>query len=295
MNMNRFAVLLLLVGTILFWGCQNQPNNEQISMESTDDTVLRVAFLGDGEPKPLAEFPNIAAAVEHINTFADSIRIDFVAGVGDIAHKGTEIQYIEATKVLQHLELPFYPIMGNEEHSESEDRYMEYARQWNPKIDSVSYVLDYEKVTLIFASPDFSRDFNDTGASWILEQVQRVAPKPVMLIVHGAQVGVYPENAEKGVTNELFIQQVITQPNLVAVISGDLHMDMPRVDHSKEINGVHYLHIPGLERTKIPDETQHTPFIRIMSILADGSVEVDTYTVGNFTPHSEFFYSFKIW
>jgi hypothetical protein len=293
--MNRIITLLLLTGSILSLGCQSHPQNEQTATGSTDDTVLRVAFLGDGEPKPLAEFPGTAAAVAHINSLADSLWIDFVAGVGDIAHEGTEIQYIEATKVLQNLDLPFYPIMGNEEHNESVDRYMTYARQWNPEIDTTSYVLEFEKVAFIFASPDFSRDFYDIGASWILEQIQRVAPKPVMLIVHGAQVGVYPENPEKGVTNERFIQQVITQPNLRSVISGDLHMDMPRVEHSKELNGVHYLHIPGLERTKIPDETQHTPYVRVMTISTDGSVDVETYTVGNFTSHPELFYSFKIW
>ena len=47
---------------------------------------------------------------------AESMQIDFVVGVGDIAHKGTVIQYENATTVLESLKLPFYPIMGNEEH-----------------------------------------------------------------------------------------------------------------------------------------------------------------------------------
>jgi 3',5'-cyclic-AMP phosphodiesterase len=83
--------------------------------------------------------------------------------------------------------------------------------------------------------------------------------------------GVYPENPDKGISNQLFIEKVISQPNLAVVISGDLHMDMDRVNHSKKIEHVHYLHIPALERTKIPDETNHTPMFRVMTIAKDNN------------------------
>jgi 3',5'-cyclic-AMP phosphodiesterase len=142
------------------------------------------------------------------------------------------------------------------------------------------------------ASPDHGRDFDDSGASWILEQLQRLAPKPVVLIVHGAQQGAYPENPDKGISNQLFIEKVISQANLAVVISGDLHMDMERVNHSKKIGHVHYLHIPALERTKIPDETNHTPFFRIMTITKDGNVTVETYATGESTPREQLDYSF---
>lgn len=257
-----------------------------------DTTLLRVAFLGDAEPKPLAEFPNMEAAVEQINTLSQSQPVDFVIGVGDIAHKGTEIQYEAASEVLQNLPLPFYPIMGNEEHGSTVDRYLYYARKWNSKIVSPSYVINHDKLAFVFASPDHGRDFDDNGALWILEQIRRLAPKPVLLVVHSAQSGVYPENTEKGIGNQLFREEVVSQPNLAVVISGDLHMDMDRVNHSKEIDHVHYLHIPALERTKIPDETNHTPMFRVMTITKYGKVFIDTYEVGNSEPLKEHAYSF---
>jgi 3',5'-cyclic-AMP phosphodiesterase len=176
--------------------------------------MLRIAILGDAEPKPLAEFPNTDAAVDQINTLAQTLPIDFVIGVGDIAHKGTEIQYEAATPILQKLKAPFYPIMGNEEHTSTVERYLHYAQKWNNKIVSPSYVINHEKLAFVFASPDHGRDFDDSGANWILEQIQRLAPKPVVLVVHGAQQGVYPENAEKGISNQLFIEKVISQANL---------------------------------------------------------------------------------
>lgn len=269
------------------------PNNKQDS--SKTEIQLRIAFLGDAEPKPLAEFPHMDSAVKLINLLHLSQNITFVIGVGDIAHKGTEIQYKAATPILQDLTIPFYPIMGNEEHGSSVERYLNYAQKWNSSITETNYILNFDSIAFVFASPDFSRDFTDSGALWIVEQIETLAPKPVALIVHAAQKGVYTEAPDKGVSNTVFIEQVITQPNLAMVISGDLHMDMHRVTHSKKIDHVHYVHIPGLERTKIPDETNHTAMIRIMNIYTNGDVVIDTYTVNDTIPQTEHRYTFSLY
>ncbi len=314
--MIRFLKLSIIITTILLSGCKENSttetstfNSETISETTTsetlefpfsgthpegDNTLLRVAILGDGEPKPCALFPHMKAAVTDVNNLAGKVNIDFVIGVGDIAHKGTEIQYEAATEVLQKLKPPFYPIMGNEEHGDSVERYLEFAQLWNKDIVNKSYVINHEKLAFIFASPDYSRQFEDSGATWILEQMERLAPKPVILVVHSAQKGVYPENDDKGIENKIFTEQVISQSNLAAVISGDLHMDMDRVNHSKKIGNVHYLHIPALERTKIPDETNHTPMYRVMTITKDGNVNIDTYATGETVPREKHAYSFSL-
>jgi 3',5'-cyclic-AMP phosphodiesterase len=314
--MTNFLKLSTILLAILLAGCLGNSGNEasqnnadtkseNISAEALefsvagkhaedDSTLLRVVFIGDGEPKPCAEFPHTDAAVEQINTLMETQPIDFAIGVGDVAHKGTEIQYEAATEVFQKLKVPFYPIMGNEEHGSTIERYLHFAQQWNSDIKSPSYVINHDKLAFVFASPDHGRDLDDSGARWILEQVQRMAPKPVVLVVHGAQKGVYPENPDKGISNQLFIEQVIPQENLAIVISGDLHMDMERVNHSKKIGPVHYLHIPALERTKIPDETNHTPMFRVMTITKDGNVTVETYATGESKPREELYYSFSL-
>lgn len=287
-NMTTGTMLLLC---LLFVGCVTTQT------EHTSDVVLRFAVLGDAEPKPEPHFPNLAAAVKDVNKLAETHPIDFVAGVGDIAHKGTLVQYENATAVLQELALPFYPIMGNEEHGSSVERYLEFANRWGQakaRIKEPSYVLEFDSVALVFASPDFGRDLDDHGINWILTQLEKLQSKPVLLIVHGAQTGVYPENADKGITHERF-SEVVAQPNLAAIISGDLHMDMERVEHSKQIGAVHYLHIPALERTKIPDESRHTPMFRVFNLRADGEVTVDTYQVGLDEPLARHAYRFSLY
>lgn len=262
--------------------------------EQPAEVDLRFAVLGDGEPKPLAEFPNFIDAVRDINAMAQRERIDFVIGVGDIAHKGTELQYEAATPVLQALTLPFYPIMGNEEYNSTVERFLDYANRWNEgkaEFPSHRYVLDAGPVVMVFASPDYSRDFYDEGIDWMVGQIEAALPKPVFLVVHGAQAGAYPENPEKGIANPNFAA-ILVQPNLAAILSGDLHMDMDRTVHSKEIDGVHYLHMPALERTKIPDETNHTPMFRVVTVMSDRMVQVDTYQTGNPEPLERHEYSF---
>ncbi|MFC4260957.1 metallophosphoesterase family protein [Marinobacter lacisalsi] len=262
----------------------------------SDATPVRFAVLGDAEPKPKAAFPNVEAAVQDVNKLAKQQKVEFVLGVGDIAHKGTLLQYDNVTPVLQQLSLPFYPIMGNEEHGSTVDRFLQYATRWNNgkiEVTAPSYVLEQENVAIVMASPDFGRDFNDSGITWMLEQIEALSPKPVLLVVHGAQAGIYPERADKGIKHPGF-SDVVAQPNLTAVISGDLHMDMDRVVHSKQIDGVHYLHIPALERTKIPDESRHNPMFRVFNVHADGTVTVDTYQVGLPEPLQRHAYQFDL-
>lgn len=295
---NYFARFFFVAGLLAFSACQpgqqdqaSQPNQPG---QTDSPTVLRIAMLGDAEPKPLAEFPNMAAAITQINELHANDPFDFVIGVGDIAHKGTLIQYEAATAELTRLEAPFYPIMGNEERESTVERYLEYARQWNPEVTEARYVHEHEKVAFVFASPDEGRDFYDEGAAWVRDQLEALAPKPVVLIVHGAQAGAYPENPDKGITNELFAREVVGQSNLAVMVSGDLHMDMERVVHSKEMGNTHYLHVPGVERTKIPDETNHTPMFRVMEIAADGLTTMHTYAVGEAEPRTSLSYSFAM-
>ena len=288
---NRFSLFVALtLSALLFALCP-------VAAEPVvHDVTLRFAVLGDAEPKPEPQFPHLAAAVADINALAQRETIHFVAGIGDIAHKGTLVQYENATPVLQQLNLPFYPIMGNEEHGSSVERFMQFANKWNEgkiSLSSPSYVLEFDQLALVFASPDHGRDFNDSGIAWIVQQVKQFAPQPVMLLVHSAQRGVYPEVAEKGIAHPGF-SDVITQPNLAALISGDLHMDMERVTHSKQLGNVHYLHIPALERTKIPDETRHTPMYRMFTLYTDGLIQVDTYQTGILQPLARHAYQLRL-
>ncbi len=277
------AALILLIASVI----------EAPDAEAEAAPLVRFAVLGDAEPKPEPEFPGLEAAVSDVNALSARDRIDFVVGVGDIAHKGTIVQYENATRALERLRAPFYPIMGNEELNASLERYLDYAGRWNDEVDSPRYVRDLGPIVMVHASPDSGRDFADEGIDWMRRQVEAAAPKPVFLVVHAAEAGTFPENPDKGVHNARF-GDVMDLSNLAVVISGDLHMDMDRTGHSKQVDGVHHLHSPALERTKIPDETRHTPMYRVVTVMPDGSVAVDTYETGTSTPLERHDYDFTL-
>ena len=71
-------------------------------------------------------------------------------------------------------------------------------------------------------------------------------------------------------------------------------MDMDRVTHSKQLGHVHYLHIPGLERTKIPDESRHVPMFRVFTVTDRNEVLVETFEVGLQKPLDKHFYRFTL-
>jgi hypothetical protein len=287
--MNRFIIRPLLILTACLAALAG-------AVRAGPQSVLSFAVLGDAEPKPEARFPNLSQAVDDVNRLIDAGVISFAVGVGDIAHKGTLVQYVAATPHLKRLKAPFYPIMGNEEHGSTTARFLEFAALWNAgkaTIEQPSYVLEFEPVAIVLASPDHSRQFADSGIDWMLEQLDRLAPKPVLLVVHAAQLGVYDEIPDKGVEHPRFAE-VVARPNLAAVLSGDLHMDMDRVNHSKQIGSVHYLHIPALERTKIPDTTRHVPMFRVFHVMDSGEVRVHTYRTGNPAPLDRHAYSFPL-
>lgn len=289
MSLRLLPALLAFFISVVVSACTTLP-------PASEASTVSFAVLGDAEPKPKAEFPNVEAAVQDVNGLAKQQKVDLVLGVGDIAHKGTLLQYDNVTPVLQQLSLPFYPIMGNEEHGSTVDRFLQFANRWNNgkvEITSPRYVLEQENVAIVMASPDFGRDFNDSGIAWMLNQIRALSPKPVLLVVHGAQTGIYPERADKGIKHPGFAD-VVAQSNLAAVISGDLHMDMDRVVHSKQIGGVHYLHIPALERTKIPDSSRHNPMFRVFNVHVDNTVTVDTYQVGLPEPLQRHAYQFDL-
>lgn len=295
----RFCTLLAMLGLSVGLSATSAADGDtQADLDGRlpEKAELRFAVIGDGEPKPDAEFPGLNAAVESINALAMDYDLSFVAGIGDIPHKGTVVQYEAALGVLKNLDIPFYPIMGNEEYNASEQRYLEYANRWNQgrvRIKALKYVIETEPLALIFATPEKDgRDFHDTGVRWIEEQLDAIGDKPAMLFIHGAPQVVFPEGGDKGVANPEFLR-LMERANLVATFSGDLHMDLTRVAGARKKYGVHHVHVPALERTKLPDKAQHVPYYRVVSVLEDGEVVLSTINAvtGEVDPSFEYRFS----
>ncbi|RQG87774.1 serine/threonine protein phosphatase [Natrarchaeobius halalkaliphilus] len=249
------------------------------SSPGQDSDVLRVPIVGDLEPKPDPVFDNFESAIDAINRLAEDRSFDFVAGIGDVAHKGTRVQYEAATEILQDLEAPFYPILGNEELEESTDRFFEYAKTWNDDpsaIPDISYVKTANDVLFVFATASKNgKDFDEEELDWIESKLEAHEDLPAVLFVHAAPQNVFPEGRTMQTAN---FDRILSMPNVSAVFSGHSHMSVHETTtYARDEWENHHVHIPGIERTKVGDD--HVPRFRIATIASDGRTTVETYNV----------------
>jgi len=247
---------------------------------------LSVAVIGDAEPKPQPVFENLTMAVDAINDLHEVMGLTCVVGVGDIAHQGSDAQYIEATKVLSELEIPFYTIIGNEEWADAR-KFQHYAYLWSKHDKDVGsrYVKNWAGYLFIFLSGERDgSDLSDHDIEWAAGILKIHGGQGAVLITHAPAPGVFAYGLNREIANERF-QELYQYTNLKVVLSGHLHMDLdtePGV--VKDKNGVVHIHVPGIERTKVGDG--HRPRFRVLSLLGNGLLKVETYdlTEGRFDP-----------
>lgn len=263
---------------------------------ATDTDNVHFALLGDVEPKPDPDFSNLEKAVEAINKINEKTPFDFVAGIGDIPHKGTLIQYEGATESLKKLKVALFAIMGNEELGGGEELFLEYAARWNgnsaeqPQLQYTKYFGRYAYI-FITATVNGVR-FSETDLDWLEEQLQRNADRDIILFTHAPAKDIFPEVQPRSIPNERFVE-ILRGSNVRLQFSGHTHMDP---DYTKtcitDPFGIHHVHIPGIERTKVGET--HTPRFRTAMMQADGKVTIQTYNLKKDSFEEEHSFSFEI-
>jgi len=236
------------------------------------------AVFGDMEPSPEPEFIGTQLAADAVGQVAAVAAIaDVVVGVGDIAHRGTDLQYANVAPILQALPVPFVAIPGNEEAGDFE-RFLSEAASWNDDpstIPELHYVVPGACFTLLFATATVDgRELADGDVDWILQRLDEVTPRRAILVTHGSLAGVFGVGGVKGIENPRFREEVLTHPALALTVSGDLHLDVATYPGIATTDAVVHLHAPGLERTKHGD---HAPRMRTVTTSCDGEIHIRTY------------------
>lgn len=279
-NLTYIAVVLsamLLSGCVFIDPGIDRPGDQP----PVNYPLVRFAVFGDAEPKPL-DFKFLSKAVDAVNQLNEHVPIDFVAAVGDLAHKGTTAQYEAATEQIERLNVPFYTLMGNEEYEGGMDRFFDYATKWNDvfaHLSKPSYSIVQGNINFVFASASHGgRDFSPNDINWILEEFDRLPKGPIVLFTHPPAASIFPDAKPSRTIQNSHFDKVLSHPELVMVFSGHLHLNLDKTKHYVEKDGVHHIHVPGLERTKVPDDT-HTPYFRLVTVFGDGHVLIETYSL----------------
>ena len=259
-------------------------------------SITRIAILGDAEPKPEPTFTHTASAVQVINRLDEQAPIAFVASVGDLAHKGTIAQYEAVGEHMIALRPPLLPILGNEElvAEGGAGRLLRYTAKWNSGdseqgvglVRELSYTRRLAGHLFVFASAmDGGKEFVDEEIDWIEAQLDAGGELSAIVFMHNAPAGLFcPERAMQRPT---FAQRVLARDNVIATFSGHLHMNIDQwPGHARCARGVHHIHAPGLERTKLG--SRHVPRFRLLTIERQ-HVTVQTYNLAThrFEPEHE--------
>ena len=261
------------------------------------DRVESDAFVvfGDMEPSPEPDFAGTSLAVDAVRSLVDrGERVDRVLGVGDIAHRGTDVQYQAVAPILERLEPPFHAIPGNEEAGDF-DRFLAEARAWNDDpeaIPALHYVIEGRCVDFVFATASVDgREPSDDDVHWIVSRLDESNDRSAVLVMHGAPDDTFESSGRRTIQNASYYENVLPHPALAAVITGDLHLDVGTYPGVAVRHGAVHVHAPGLERTKIGD---HVPRMRVFEATCGGRLDLRTFDLETFEFMPERAWSFEL-
>jgi hypothetical protein len=242
---------------------------------------IRFAVLGDVEPKPDAVFTHFQSAIERINIIHAQTPLDFVAAVGDIPHNGTVEQYENASSVIATLRPPLLTIMGNEEMAGGIERFRQYAARWlttSPDEIELRYTREFGPYTCIFLTSGMNGvELCDSDLDWLEEQAGRASRSTPLLFTHAPAKDIFDINQSRAIQSKRFAE-ILRRSSIRLHFSGHTHIDPDfTATHVVDPHGVHHIHVPGIERTKVGEK--HTPRFRLVDLRPDGFVEVQTFNL----------------
>jgi predicted phosphodiesterase len=174
--------------------------------------------------------------------------VDFVVHLGDVTDFGTVSDFNHAKNVLDKLQCPLYPVVGNHDNFMSDNKaaWKEFAA-----LDSTNYTFDYRgfHFVVIDCTPN-PYDPAEIGCDsvlrdWVVSDLARNSGRPAVILSHfnmwerdwNAMFDTTEHYAEYDGMPEL--RQVLEEAgNVVAVINGHVHANRVEVH-----NGIYYIDI----------------------------------------------------
>ncbi len=178
----------------------------------------------------------LAMAVERLN--AETVTPDVVVATGDLVDTGTESEMDALADLLDPLEIPLLPLVGNHDRKDTFARHfdMPWASETN-----LSWTVDVGpfrilgldtmvnqpgRAELSMADIEHGGVFDDERSAWLAEQLANAGTKPVVIAMHhppfAAGIHWMDKNGLDG--NDRFAAMVAgSDANIVRILCGHLH------------------------------------------------------------------------
>ena len=184
--------------------------------------------------------------------------VSFVVFTGDNIDQAKPDQLVGFMKIVRHLHLPYYIVMGNHDVFKSGDlskeRYTEIVREykplwfhktWNYKFHKKGYtflVVDGAKEVI----PGASGYFREKTLAWVDKQLTQNKRHPVIILQHfplvdSPEFGAGRLKTHRVYEAEKYLSMLEKHDNVLAIISGHYHRNAESMQ-----NGIYHINTPSL-------------------------------------------------
>ena len=215
----------------------NAGNIAKISAQDNNDGVITIAFTGDSH-RFYDELNGFVGAVNRMN---DTLQVDFVVHVGDLADFGLPKQYLWSNSYLLKLEMPYIAVIGNHDLvSNGGDSYKTMFGPFN-----FSFLYDSIKfIVLNTNSLEFDMNGHVPDIPWLESQLTPAADfkKAVVLFHVGPDHGEFDERLR-----DAFGRALEKYGNVLFAAHGHIHSFSIYEPFS---DGIPFINVYGVEYRK---------------------------------------------
>ncbi len=215
----------------------NARNIARITAQNNDDGVITIAFTGDSH----RFYDELDDLVEAVNRLNDSMRIDFLVHVGDLADFGLPQQYLWSNEILMRLKVPYVVVIGNHDLvSNGGDSYQTMFGPFNFSFlyDSIRFVV------LNTNSLEFGMKGDVPDVEWLRSRLKPTPDfrKAVVLFHVGPNQGEFDEKLR-----EPFGEAMREYDNVLFAAHGHIHSFKI---YEPFDDGIPYINVYGVEYRK---------------------------------------------
>lgn len=235
-------------------------------------------------------------AIQHLNRF--SPRIEAVIITGDLTDAGSEAEFIQLKRHLDHLTMPVYLIPGNHDRRDSLRHVFAEVDYLPPAPDFIQYSLDHFPIRLIgLDSLVEGKPYGflcDTRLDWLRQTLRAQPDKPTLLFIHHPpfDTGIHHMDVQNLQNADALFALLQDFPQVRHIACGHVHRACDAIRQNIALSiaptAAHAVSL-DLDPTAPPSFTMDPPAVRLFRLTEHGDIMSHLSYIGQFDGPYPFF------